>query len=222
MKLPAQLPVMPLPNAVLFPRVLLPLYIFEERYRQMLQACLAGERMFVVALLRKGWEEEGRNPTPYGVACVGAIRTSVTRPDGTSNLILEGMARVSIREYVQMQPYRVARIDELGSVAGHGSAAGSELVEMVSSLVEARARLGVQLPDGVLAGLREIEDADHLSDLVSHMMLESFHEKQLMLETLDVKARQRALVKFLQRQARQVDLWKKLQGKLPNENIGHN
>ncbi len=213
---------MPLPNAILFPRVLLPLYIFEERYRQMLEACLTGERMFVVALLRKGWEDEGRNPTPYSVACVGTIRTSVARPDGTSNLILEGVTRVSIREYVQMRPYRIAKIDSLESLAGSGGAAQADLVNAVSSLAEARARMGAELPETVLASLREIKDADYLSDLVSYMMLENFHEKQLMLETLDVKARQRALVKFLERQARQVDLWKKLQGKLPNENIGHN
>src|ERR1019366_545532 len=82
-RLPKQIAVMPLPNAILFPRVLLPLYIFEPRYKRMLADCLKGERMFAVALLRRGWETEGRNPTPYPIASIGVIRTCMARPDGS-------------------------------------------------------------------------------------------------------------------------------------------
>jgi hypothetical protein len=70
--------------------------------------------------------------------------------------------------------------------------------------------------------MRTITNGDYLSDLISYMMLESFHEKQLMLETLDGAERQRVLVELLERQIRQFELWKNLQGTLPNENIGHN
>jgi Lon protease-like protein len=106
MNLPDQVAVMPLPNAILFPRVMLPLYIFEPRYKTMLADCLQVERMFAVALLRSDWEKKGHSAQPYPVASVGMIRTCVGRPDGTSNLILEGVARVHIIEYVKLRPYR--------------------------------------------------------------------------------------------------------------------
>src|SRR6266404_6509340 len=112
-RLPKQIAVMPLPNAILFPRVLLPLYIFEPRYKQMLADCLKGERMFAVALLRRGWEKEGRNPTPHPIASIGVIRTCMARPDGSANVILEGVARVRISDYVKQRPYRVALVDPL-------------------------------------------------------------------------------------------------------------
>jgi Lon protease-like protein len=222
MNLPEHVPVMPLPNAILFPRVLLPLYIFEPRYKEMLADCLAGDRMFAVALLRKGWEHEGHNPTPYDIACVGMIRTCVGRPDGTSNLVLEGVTRVSIHEYVRVRPYRIARVKPLSSAAGKSVEVRPPLISAVTQLADARAKMGSQLPDGVLESMRTITNGDYLSDLISYMMLESFHEKQLMLETLDGAERQRVLVELLERQIRQFELWKNLQGTLPNENIGHN
>src|SRR5438093_11960926 len=92
--LPEQAPVMPLPGAVLFPHALLPLYIFEPRYREMLAHALAHERMFCVALLqpdRAQWQSEEHF---FEVGTIGLIRACVDRGDGTSNLILQGLQRV--------------------------------------------------------------------------------------------------------------------------------
>jgi len=222
MQLPERVPVMPLPNAILFPRVFLPLYIFEARYKKMLADCLRGDRMFAVALLREGWEQKGRNPPAYPVASVGVIRTCVGRPDGTANLILEGVARVQICEYAQTQPYRIARIEELPSGETIEAPLREPLLSAVSKLAKARARMGAELPKSVLNSLLAVENPDHLSDLVSYTLLENFHQKQLMLETLDVNARLLKLVDLLQKQIEQFQLWKLLQGKLSNDDVGHN
>jgi len=222
MKLPDQVAVMPLPNAILFPRVLLPLYIFEPRYKKMLADCLNGDRIFAVALLREGWERKGRNPPAYPVATVGLIRTCVARPDGTANLVLEGLTRVNICEYVKLHPYRVARVEELTSHEAAVTPARESLVAAVSKLAKARARLGAELPKPVLNSLLAVDSPDHLSDLVSYTLLENSHHKQLMLETLDVNQRLEKLVELLKKQIKQFELWKTLQGKLSNDNVGHN
>jgi len=141
---------MPLPNAILFPRVLLPLYIFEPRYKIMLADCLKGERMFAVALLRKGWEKEGHNPTPHPIAGIGVIRTCVARPDGSANLILEGVARVRITEYAKLRPYRVARVEPLESIDDAAETKREPLLKVVTQLAKARARMGADLPKSVL------------------------------------------------------------------------
>src|SRR5437660_4238951 len=92
--LPKQLPVMPLPGAVLFPHALLPLYIFEPRYRDMLTHALAQERMFCVALVRPDRGQWRTENDFCDVATIGLIRACVGRADGTSNLILQGLQRV--------------------------------------------------------------------------------------------------------------------------------
>ena len=87
---------MTLPNATLFPQALLPLYIFEPRYRQMLADALHTNRMFSVAMQRPGDSRE----IPSPVAGLGLIRVSVGHRDGTSHLILQGIARVELEVHV--------------------------------------------------------------------------------------------------------------------------
>jgi len=94
MKLPCEVPVMILPNATLFPQALLPLYIFEPRYRRMLADTLATHRMFCVAMQRPGSTRE----TPAPVAGLGLIRVAVEHKDATSHLILQGLPRVQLGE----------------------------------------------------------------------------------------------------------------------------
>src|SRR5947209_2715478 len=111
--LPEAVPVMPLPGAVLFPHALLPLYIFEPRYREMLAHALAHDRMFSIALL-KPKRNDWHSPEDFrDVATVGLIRACVGRGDGTSNLILQGLQRVRFVSFEQAQPFPIARIEPL-------------------------------------------------------------------------------------------------------------
>src|ERR1700693_1224784 len=109
MKLPSEVPIMTLPNATLFPQALLPLYIFEPKYRQMLLDALNTTRMFSVAMQKPGRTRE----TPSPIAGLGLIRVSVGHNDGTSHLILQGLARVELEEAVRYKPYRIQRIKPL-------------------------------------------------------------------------------------------------------------
>ena len=218
MNLPEQVAVLALPNAILFPRAFLPLHIFEDRYRHMLAECLRDSRLLAVALRRAGPAAE----TPHAVAGLGVIRTSIRQPDGTSNLVVEGLARVRILEYTQLLPYRVARIEPLTSIPAVPVPARTELVATVEKLAQAKARTGAELPAAAIQSLLTVEDVEHLTDLVGHTLLEDSRQKQLLLETLDVGARLTRLVAGLRQQLRQAELWQKLQGNLPNAHVGQN
>ena len=67
-QLPDIMPIFPLPNVVLCPNASLPLFIFEDRYKQMTRDCLEGDRYLSVALLRKGWEQQSGTPRPHTTA----------------------------------------------------------------------------------------------------------------------------------------------------------
>jgi len=91
--LPDQVPVMPLPGALLFPHALLPLHIFEPRYQEMLEHALREQRMFSVALIKPQRSQWKSTDDFFHFAGVGLIRACVGRGDGTSNLILQGLSR---------------------------------------------------------------------------------------------------------------------------------
>src|SRR5690242_4459190 len=146
MKIPLEVPVMTLPNATLFPQALLPLYIFEPRYRQMLADALHSNRMFSVAMQRPGTTRE--SPTP--VAGLGLIRVSVGHRDGTSHLILQGLARVQLAEAVRYKPYRVQRIRTL-QAPPCDTVKVDALVARLRELLETRIKLGLPFPFPVMS-----------------------------------------------------------------------
>src|SRR6266568_3514138 len=117
---PDKVPVMPLPGAVLFPHALLPLYIFEPRYRQMLDHALRHHRMFCVTLIKPSCPEWRAPEDFFHLATVGLIRACVGRGDGTSNLILQGLQRVRFARFEQEAPFPIAEIDIIDS-RGHAS-----------------------------------------------------------------------------------------------------
>src|SRR5205807_5707299 len=106
---------MPLPGALLFPHALLPLYIFEPRYRQMLEHALTHHRIFSVALVKPDRAEWQSPADFFHTAGVGLIRACVGRGDGTSNLILQGLERVRFTSFSQDMPFPIATIEPLES-----------------------------------------------------------------------------------------------------------
>src|SRR6184192_1908729 len=115
--LPEQVPVMPLSGALLFPHALLPLYIFEPRYQEMLRHALSEQRMFCVALIKPQRTQWKSTDDFFHIAGVGLIRACVGRGDGTSNLILQGLRRVRFAGFEQSAPFPIARIEAVGSEA---------------------------------------------------------------------------------------------------------
>ena len=212
---------MTLPNAILFPQAMLPLYIFEPRYQRMLADALASHRMFSVAMQKPGRTRE----TPCAVAGLGLIRASVARKDGASYLVLQGLARVELTGTVRYRPYRVHRIRALESIATD-SVAVDALTVKVLELVSERLEQGFELPIHVLKKLGQLEEIDpenlppdfalkqgieilaklnnpeQISDLVSGTLLSSPLERQFLLETVDLEARLKHLIHFLMAEIR--------------------
>src|SRR3990170_4119018 len=98
----------PLPNLVMYPHVMQPLHIFEERYREMLEDSLATDRLVAMALLEPGWETDYDSRPPVArYACLGKVVTHHRLKDGRYNLLLMGVGRVRIVQ--ELEPRRSFR-----------------------------------------------------------------------------------------------------------------
>jgi Lon protease-like protein len=214
MVVPSEVPVMTLPNAILFPQVMLPLYIFEARYRKMLRDVLESHRMFAVAMQKPGLPKG----TPSGTAGLGLIRAAVTHKDGTSHLILQGIARISLADAVKQRPYRLQRF-KLIETRKHDTVMVDALTEKVLDLVAERFKQGFPFPilnqllkmdaegektsptgaslDNIIEYLAKLENPDQLADLVSCTLLAAPTQRQLILETADLETRLKHLIHFL-------------------------
>jgi uncharacterized protein len=181
-----QLAVFPLPDLALFPHTLLPLHVFEPRYRALMADVLAGSRLLAVARLRPGYERdyEGRPPI-HDVAGLGSCVSADRLPDGRYNVMLRGLARVRIeRELPASRAYREVSClilpDDRSTRAGELAAAHRKLVGLCDHLASA-------VPDG--APLRELARAipspGGCADVVASALLRDPDERQLLLELLD-------------------------------------
>jgi ATP-dependent Lon protease len=194
--LPKQLPVMPLPGAVLFPHALLPLHIFEPRYRKMLDQALRHHRMFCVTLIKPSCPEWHAPEDFFHVATVGLIRACVGRGDGTSNLILQGLQRVRFASFEQEAPFPIARIDIIESrdvTTVETEALGAKVLELYASLKHD----GRQLPGKVDRYLAELRDLEMLADLMASTFVNDPLRRQRVLEERSLNQRLRFLITYL-------------------------
>jgi Lon protease-like protein len=199
--LPDEVPVMPLPGALLFPHALLPLYIFEERYRAMLQHALGDHRMFCVSLLKPQRSDWREMDDFHQVATVGLIRACVGRGDGTSNLILQGLQRVRFVHYAQERPFPIAQIEPLESVTSASHAETKALGRKVLELYTQFKGNGRQFPEKVDQYLADLRDPEMLADLMAATFITDPFRRQKLLEELTIHQRLRLVIRYLSQES---------------------
>lgn len=184
------LPIFPLPNCVLLPGGLLPLHVFEPRYRDLTRDCLAGTQLMAVARLRPGYETSyyGRPPV-YERCGVGRIICSEELPDGRYALLLRGIARVEIaRELPAERPYRLVEarvLPDASCDATDAHAHHRRLIALCDRLAEVIDQGGPQLRDLV----RSCDSPGACADAVAAALIMDADERQGLLEACDPMVR---------------------------------
>jgi len=218
MLIPGKITLMILSSATLFPDAILPLHIFEPRYRRMLSDVLESHRMLAIGMRRPGTRRE----VPMPVACLGLVRVCVGTRDGTSNLLLLGLKRIRCVGAARYKPYRVERVEPLdstGEEAPEVFGLRDRLLTMVKDCLDQG--MGAELPsalpgmmlqsplgspDNVLSGmtpkygmdiLEKLDSAHKLADFVASTLLRDPHARQVVLESLDIKTRLVNVCRFL-------------------------
>jgi len=190
-----ELAIFPLPQVVLFPRALLPLHVFEPRYRAMLKDCLETSRAMAVALIPHRTEAD---PPPIAtIAGAGFIVEHQALPDGRSNILLHGKARVSLQELPFVPPYRRARATILHEI--HTPVPETDRVALlgaqtafVSTLARRNPKVSFQLPRSLEIGA--------IADLCAHHLIVDAADRQSILEELDIRERVRKVTAALAEQ----------------------
>lgn len=191
------IPLFPLPNVVLFPRAVLPLHIFEDRYKAMTADVLAGNRLIAMALLRPGWEKDYyQAPAIEPVVCVGEILSWEQLPDGKYNFLLQGRTRARVISESKWKAYRVGELSAL-----------EESATLEIDLESQRARmmeLFSAAPFGALPIARQFREllngpipTEAIADLAAFNLLEDIPVKQKLLEDVDIPHRIAKIVEEL-------------------------
>lgn len=184
------LPLFPLPNVVLFPGALLPLHIFEPRYRAMTADALERDRRLGMVLLQPGWETDyGGRPPIFRVGCSGVIVYSTELEDGRYNIVLRGLDRFRVVNEDHGRPYRRAEIE----VMPDRPLDDDDRAE----LADLRATLATLLGSAYVEPLPSMPDAELVHTLAQTLDFEPI-EKQALLERENLSLRARSLVELIE------------------------
>jgi Lon protease-like protein len=189
------LPLFPLPT-VLFPGAMMPLHIFEPRYRAMVRDAIEGHQALAVVLVTGPEElDEHGHPQIAKIAGAGIIIDHVELPSGRFNILVRGRARVALEELpFGDKPYRRARATVLA--APPGEAAPSDLSALISSATAFASRVRERDPSFEFPLPRDTP-AGAVADLCAHHLVLDARERQAALETLEVGARVRRVTEVL-------------------------
>ena len=188
--MPASVPVMVLGGTALLPHNCLPLYIFEPRYRAMLERALATDRLIAIATPKN---RDGTQVLEVG--CVGLVRACVRNPDGTAHLILEGLCRVRFTGWPQLEPFRQAEVE---TYVQSGPYSRPELENRLEFLRAALRQFEAQLPTELREKMAQIGQPDVLLDVAAGVLLRDDSQRQSILEEPDSVLRQRLFLRLLE------------------------
>ncbi|MEL6759401.1 MAG: LON peptidase substrate-binding domain-containing protein [Myxococcota bacterium] len=192
-----RLPTFPLPTTVLFPGTVLPLHIFEPRYRQMVVDALAGDGLMAVALVRPGNDLAGAPPI-YDIAGCGRIIHSEKLGDGRFNILLQGIERVRLTEELETDKlYREFRAEVIPRPNEDMlRAAEGELAKLQSCVLSLRTMIG-EKDAPLIEVLRSTSDPLELADILAASLISDSELQQQVLSSNDLSARLATLIDVL-------------------------
>jgi len=198
MYIPKIIPVFPLPDLVFFPKIYLPLHIFEPRYRQMVADAKSGDPVIGMALLKDGWEEEyDQNPAIYPVGCVGRMMKVESLEDGRFNIILYGLRKFIIQDEFFDRSYRQAAIELLEPHTETPAMMNPEVKGHLIRLLKEYGHL-TKIEQQVELLIRSRLDDETLVHTLSFAISFTPLEKQFLLEAEDLDRQGRRLLDLIQ------------------------
>jgi len=207
------LPLIPLRNMVVFPQMIVPLFIGRARSVKALEETLAKEKMVVFASQKN---EEVEEPEAKDISTIGTLAEVVQMlpmPDGTTKVLVEGICRVRIEKFVQEAPYFKVAISRIAEPEEF-SVEAEALVRTVVKQFEDYVKLNRRIPSETLMSIVNVDNPGRLADLISSYLTLKIEEKQAILEALTVERRLKKLSEILEKEIEVLNVEKKLQSKV--------
>jgi ATP-dependent Lon protease len=215
-EIPSTLPVIPLRDAVLFPRMIMPLEVTREATISVIDDALASDRLVVVATQRDPDVDAPTGQELYEVGTAGTIIKMVRSMDGAMRVLVQGIRRVKIVGFVKESPAIVARVEPIedanrDAVEIDGLRRG--VIELFGRIVQAVSAV----PDEILRAVASIPDASRLTDFIAANINVPPEEKQRALELGDVSERLSVLTEMLTRELGVLEVSSKIQQRVKGE-----
>ncbi len=211
-----QLPLLPLRDLIIFPHMMMPLFVGREKSINALEDAMSKQTDIVLAAQR---DAKTNNPEPkdiYSIGTIGTIIQLLRLPDGTVKVLVEGKRRVRIKNFVPNEAFFVVQTEEVGEDQS-GIVETQALVRSVKATFETYVKLNKRIPPEILMRVSTIEAPGELADIIVAQLNLKLEEKQKVLEVLDAGKRLEHLLNLMTGEIEILEVEKKIRSRVKKQ-----
>ena len=209
-------PLLPLRDVVVFPHIIMPLFVGREKSVSALEAVMQEDQQIVLASQKDASEDNPSVDTIYDTGVLASVLQLLKLPDGTVKVLVEGQSRVRISEYVKNDDFFEARIEALTESPGEKTTTEA-LLRSVSKEFEKFAKIRKNIPEEALSAVADTNEAAKLADIVAGHLGIEVEQKQELLETLSVSERLEKLYTVMQGEMSVLQVEKKIKTRVKSQ-----
>lgn len=212
-----KVPMLPLRDIVVFPNMVVPLYVGRQKSINALEHALASNKDLLLCAQKKAKNNEPTEEDIYEIGTLSTLYNNVQKlPDGTIKLLIEGKKRAKILSYEPNEDFFMVEIEELATTQGI-SIENEALMRTVHATFEAYVKLNKQIPPEMLMSVASIDDPSRLADTIAAHLKLKLGEKQEILETLDASERLEKLNLTMQNEIEILQVEKRIQSRVKKQ-----
>ena len=215
---PRSLPLLPLRDIIVFPHMVVPLFVGRQKSIAALEEAMAGDKAILLCAQRKAKTNDPVADDIFPVGTIGTIIQLLKLPDGTVKVLVEGRQRARVRRFVDAEKYLLVEADELDEAVDEAQRVELEaLMRSVQSTFEAYVKLNKRIPPEMLQSVAAIDDPSRLADtIVAHLSLK-LNDKQGILETDSPARRLEKLHELMQGEIEILQVEKKIRTRVKKQ-----
>jgi len=216
MKTTIELPLLPLRDVVVYPHMVIPLFVGREKSIEALEAAMAGDKQILLLAQRNPADDDPGEDALYSVGTIATVLQLLKLPDGTVKVLVEGEQRGSVERFIEVDGHcraEVALIDE----ADAPDRESEVFVRSLLSQFEQYVQLGKKVPAEVLSSLNSIDEPGRLVDTMAAHMALKIEQKQEILEIIDLGARVEHVLALLDAEIDLLQVEKRIRGRVKKQ-----
>ncbi|HET7333465.1 endopeptidase La, partial [Dyella sp.] len=213
----SELPVLPLRDVVVYPHMVIPLFVGREKSMKALESAMAGNRQILLVAQQRPETDDPAAGDLYDIGTVASLLQLLKLPDGTVKVLVEGQSRAQASRFHERDDMLRAQVEALEPAYERPGAELEAAARMLVTLFEQLVKQSRKLPPEVLASLSGIEDPSRLADSVAAHLSVRLSDKQKALEMVDVGARMELLIGLVEGELDLQQVEKRIRGRIKSQ-----
>jgi len=216
MKTTIELPLLPLRDVVVYPHMVIPLFVGREKSIEALEAAMTGDKQILLLAQKNPADDDPTADALYGVGTIATVLQLLKLPDGTVKVLVEGEQRGAVEKFGQADSYLSAEVSLIEEAAAP-ERESEVFVRSLLSQFEQYVQLGKKVPAEVLSSLNSIDEPSRLVDTMAAHMALKIEQKQEILEIIDLQTRVEHVLALLDAEIDLLQVEKRIRGRVKKQ-----